>query len=292
MRQASIKKDRLPLAPPMLRLLREALLYVLAALALYLLVALATYHQSDSSWTHVGSSGLTRNAGGRAGAWLSDALYAGFGYLALLFPMMLAFAAWRAVRAQERIADRLTRGLVVSGLVLTLVGGCGLADLAMVHNPWALPFSSGGLLGHVVGRVLVHTFSNVGASIFLLAVFLAGITLFTQLSWLAVMDRIGGAVFTAGAWLRSHAGTMVDRVVGRKARARRREVVAQEKKVLDEHPAPRIEPIVRPEVSVRAERERQVPLFKAPLVPGELPPLALLDPPDPPKTSFTGQTLP
>ena len=291
MRQASVKKDRLPLAPPMLRLLREALLYLLAALALYLLVALATFHHDDRSWSHVGSGGLTRNAGGRAGAWLSDALYAGFGYLALLFPLMLAFGAWRAVRQRETPGDRLTRALVGAGLLLTLVGGCGLADLAISDNPFALPFSSGGLLGHVTGKVLIHAFSPVGASIFLLAVFLAGMTLFTQLSWLAVMDRIGAGLFAAGSWARERVGTLVDRFVGRKARARRRVVVAQDKRVLDEHPAPRIEPIVRPEVSVRAERERQVPLFKAPLVAGELPPLALLDPPDPPKTSFTGQTL-
>ena len=75
MAQATWKRDpRPPLAPKVLRLVREASLYLLVAVTVYLLVALWTYHTSDPGWSHSGAGGRVQNLGGRAGAWLADVL--------------------------------------------------------------------------------------------------------------------------------------------------------------------------------------------------------------------------
>ena len=77
-----------------------------------------------------------------------------------------------------------------SGFVLTVLGAGGLASLHFSTNG-DLPFTSGGVLGNFVGHGLAGSFSFTGATIFLLAVFFAGVTLFTGLSWLKVMDLTG-----------------------------------------------------------------------------------------------------
>ncbi|MDA8419796.1 MAG: DNA translocase FtsK, partial [Pseudomonadota bacterium] len=87
-------------------------------------------------------------------------------------------------------------------------------------------------------------------------------------------------------------GVLADHLAGLRARRVRQETVAVEKKVLEKHPPPRIEPVLKtPEQGVRIEREKQVPLFTDLPASGELPPLSLLDPPDEAKVSFSDQTL-
>ncbi|MHB8414502.1 MAG: DNA translocase FtsK [Acidiferrobacteraceae bacterium] len=292
MGHVSYKKERLPLAPPLVRLVREVGLYLFGAAALYLLLALSTYHAGDPSWSHVGAPGGVRNVGGRAGAWIADLLYVAFGYVAFLFPAMLSYAAWRMLRVRAAPpGERRAQLLGWIGFVLTLLGGCGLADLAVYHNPLRLPFSAGGLLGHLVGGMLSGAFSAVGATIFLLAVFLSGVTLFTRLSWLALMDRTGAFIFAAASWIRDEAGATYDRIYGRKARQQRRETVAKERRVIAAQPPVRIEPVVRPIQGERIERERQAPLFKTPLARGELPPLSLLDEPGERKHQLSDDAL-
>ncbi len=48
--QATRNKNGPPLTPRILRLLREAALYVLGAVAIYLLISLWTYYTSDPTW--------------------------------------------------------------------------------------------------------------------------------------------------------------------------------------------------------------------------------------------------
>ncbi len=294
-RQATWKKPaRVPLAPRITRLVREAALYVLGAVALYLLVALWTYHPNDPSWSHSGAVDRVSNAGGYAGAWLADLLFNIFGYAAYLFPLMIAFAGWRIFthRRDYGPSDVRAQALAGGGFVLALLGGCGLAGLHYAGAAAEMPFASGGWLGQLVSSALVAGFSFVGATIFLLALFLSGVTLFTGLSWLRLMDEVGRLacrLFDAVVYLGS---TTVDRAIGWHARRKRRETVAEEVKVLNEHPAPRIEPVIeRVPTSARAEREKQVPLFEVAGA-GELPPLSLLDNPETQKgPQFSKQSL-
>jgi len=292
--QATWKRDpRPPLAPKVLHLVREAGFYVLAAITVYLLLALWTYNSSDPGWWHSGTPGPVRNLGGKAGAWLSDALLHLFGYVAFIFPLLVGAVTARVFlnRKRESPQDARVTALTLLGFAFTVLGAGGLAGLHYTSMS-GLPFTSGGLLGDWVGQGLAGPFSFVGATIFLLAVFFAGFTLFTGLSWLRLMDATG----KWGLWLyeqtREQVSNLIDYVIGLRARKQRRENVAEEKKVLAKHAPPRIEPVIKPIVkSERVEREKQVPLFEVPAGSGELPPLKLLDPAEGSKVAYSKETL-
>ncbi|MEK7696687.1 MAG: DNA translocase FtsK, partial [Pseudomonadota bacterium] len=135
-------------------------------------------------------------------------------------------------------------------------------------------------------------FSFTGATLFLLALFLSGATLPTGLSWLKLMDRLGHLGIGGAQRAREFISTQMDRLIGMRAKKQRREVLEEDKKVLEKHPAPRIEPVVpRVKEGKRAQQERQAPLF---VTPGskELPPLSLLDPAEKSKAQqFSKQSL-
>jgi len=120
----------------------------------------------------------------------------------------------------------------------------------------------------------------------LLALFLSGFSLFTGLSWVSIMDSTGYWTLWLGGRLASSARRFSEYRQTRLAK-RQREVqskVARRRK--KERVAPRIEPmVVPPEHSVRAQKERQVPLFDLPTDASGLPPLGLLD--EPPKSRHT-----
>jgi S-DNA-T family DNA segregation ATPase FtsK/SpoIIIE len=292
--QATWKKTAIPLTPRILRLLREAALYVLGAIALYLLIAFWTYQPSDPAWSHRGPSMAVGNAGGRVGAWVADVMFSLFGYIAYLFPIMLAVSAWRIYlhRKDPETVGWGQRLIVSGGFILALLGACGLAGLHFAQTKTGMPFASGGWLGNSVGSGLVSAFSFIGATVLLLAIFLAGVTIFSGLSWLVVMDRVGQGSMWLYEKARELTDDLIDRVHGMRARKQRRETVAEEKKVLDKHVPPRIEPVIpKAQPSKRVEREKQVPLFDLP-APGELPPLSLLDPADKSKApQFSKQSL-
>ena len=294
MAQATWKRDpRPPLAPKVLRLVREASLYILVAITVYLLVSLWTYHASDPGWSHSGAGGRVQNLGGRAGAWLADVLLNLFGYVAFLFPVLAGVAAVRVFlnRKSDGPQDRRVTALITAGFVLTVLGAGGLASLHFADNS-ALPFTSGGVLGNWVGQGLAGPFSFVGATIVLLGMFFAGFTLFTGLSWLKLMDATGRASFALVARAREAASALVDYAIGLRAKRQRRETVAEDKKVLEKHAPPRIEPVIKPIVkSERVEREKQVPLFEVPEGASELPPLKLLDPAEASKVAYSKDAL-
>lgn len=262
------------------RRLRESALFVLGALALYLLICLASYHPGDPGWSSTGQAGDVQNVGGVLGAWLADFGLFLFGYLAYLFPLMLAFAGWLVYRGRperEQGWAELVSRLV--GFALTMGAGTGLAQLHFSAAAGAVPLASGGVLGNLVAGSMVAIAGLTGATLFLLALFLVGITLFTGLSWLAVMDGVGRFTLDAIVWLRRRREWYEDWRAGRRARARRDEQLRTHTEKRKRKSPPRIEPSMsRLETSPRLEKERQQPLFDS-LPAGTLPPLSLLDEP-------------
>jgi len=292
--QATRNKTSSSLTPSILRLLREAALYVLGAVALYLLISLWTFSVTDTSWSHLGSSNSVSNLGGRAGAWLSDVLFNLFGYVAYLFPIMIGISGWRIyLHRKDPAPTGLKHRMLMTGSFLgAMIGACGLAGLHFAQSRTGMPFASGGWLGNAVGYGLASNFSFTGATLFLLALFLASVTIYTGLSWLKFMDSVGQWSFVLADWTYRFASGQIDRLIGMRARRERREVVQEDKKVMEKHTPPRIEPVIaKPAPSKRAEKEKQVPLFDLP-APGELPPLSLLDPAEKDKApQFSKQSL-
>jgi S-DNA-T family DNA segregation ATPase FtsK/SpoIIIE len=250
---------------------------ITTAVAIYLLLSLTTYDPADPGWSQVGTAGPMRNRGGAVGAWLADVGLYLFGYLAYLFPAMAALAGWHLVRARPGagVAPGYGAASRVSGFVLTVVSGSGLATLHFAAG--GLPLDAGGALGDLVARGLAGAVSPMGATLFLLALFLIGVTLFTGLSWIALMDLIGRHTLAALDALAALPRRAVEAARARRAREARQAVVKRQQVRAARRASPRIEAPAGPVApSLRVDRERQVPLFDLPGDP-QLPPLTLLD---------------
>jgi S-DNA-T family DNA segregation ATPase FtsK/SpoIIIE len=134
-----------------------------------------------------------------------------------------------------------------------------------------------------ISTPLLQTTGSLGSTLFLLAMFLVGLTLFAGISWFRVMDLTGRYTLASAAWIGASVVGMRDWFAGRRAKAERVEVRKADSVRQKSKPLLKIEPqIIAPESmpSDRAKREKQQPLFKN-LPAGSLPPLELLD--DPPE---------
>ena len=285
MAQASqIWSDWMPwLRGPLGRGSREALFIIVSALAFYLALSLFTYHPGDPSWSHSGHVDGIANRGGVVGAWLADVLLWLFGAFAYLFPFMLAHAGWtasRSGRSHKGSSNGIHWTTRAAGGIATLGAGCALASLHY-HGYTGLPLDAGGIVGRLLGGNLAGAFSPLGATVFLLALFLTGFTLFTGLSWLTVMDLTGRFTLNALGFVAEAGRRSLSRLEAHRARRKRSAKRSAEKVRKSRRKAPRIEPpLPKVERSLREVRERQEPLFEPTPEQSTLPELSLLDEPE------------
>lgn len=201
---AAVKR---PLSAKVVRGIKESLFFLFIAISLYLFIALFTYSPLDPGWSHSISETIDpsqlHNRGGKFGAWFSDLFLYLFGYLGFLFPTMLLYSGWLVYRGRNE--QDVFHGWHVTlrsiGFILTIIAGTGLSSMHFTHPSVIFPLNAGGILGEVTATQLQQLFSFVGATLLLLTLFLIGITLFTGLSWLWLMDTIGAAVINANKWL-------------------------------------------------------------------------------------------
>jgi len=262
------------------RRLQEGAFLLLLAVAAYFLLALVTYSAEDPGWSYTGPREQVFNAGGPMGAWFADVFLSLFGFWAYLLPLMVGWSGWLILR-ERNDADGVNIHLMAlrwTGFFITIGAGSALTSLHIPAESLALPGGSGGILGTFLKSGLVSIFSSAGSSLLLLALLASGFTLFTGISWLQVMDGIGGLTLKsmrviANLWDRS-----LDARHAREARKRRSDAVKLEQKKVEKRKPPKIEPVLRKvKPGKRVEKEKQVPLFES-SVEGDLPPLALLDP--------------
>jgi S-DNA-T family DNA segregation ATPase FtsK/SpoIIIE len=279
------------LSQPVVRALRESALLLFGMLALILLTALATYDPHDPGFSFTGEAARVNNAIGPVGAWFADVLLFLFGRAAFLFPIMLALAGWVIYRAHNTpdIKSRSTLTFRGIGFVLTLATSCGLATLHWSGD--GLPSTAGGVLGSLVGNGLASALSFLGATLLMLALWLAGVSLFLGVSWFNVMDGLGNGVLRGIDWLRQRIANSREQAQGRERKQARAENIREEQKRSASRAPPRIEPVIpAPERSERVEREKQVALFETPKS-TELPALSLLDDPPPRESGYSAEAL-
>jgi len=272
--------------------LRESAAIALAFIALVLFTALASYSAQDPGFSFSGSGAtVIHNRIGPIGAWVADALFFLFGRPAFLFPIMIGvfcFSLVRNLKHPER-GSRVNTAVRVGGFVLMLIASCGLVTLHWQAG--ALRQSAGGVVGKLVGGELAAGLSLLGATLLMIAAWMAGISLAFGVSWLTVMDRLGAWTWGAVAYLRERMSTARDVAEGRERRQARKEIVLTEQKKSAARQPPRIEaPTPAFEKSERVEKERQVPLFEAPKS-SELPPLKMLDDPPTREPSYSAEAL-
>ena len=260
---------------------------MLAGVSLIMLLALMSYNPLDPAFSVVGDTAAVTNRMGPAGAWFADIALLLFGQSAFLFPILVLLAGVFLFRDQQVASSRTALLLRGTGFLLVVSMSSGLATLHF--QAAALRETAGGLLGQGVGFGLEYLLGLLGATVLMLVLWLAAVSLATGVSWVAIMDHTGRAVL-AGV---TEVNIAINRVriwlEGRRAKQQRQELVTKSRsrpKIL-----PRIEPTLeKVEVSARSERERQVPLFEPPAS-SELPTLALLDDAPPKEGGYSAEAL-
>ncbi|KTC22504.1 cell division protein FtsK [Pseudomonas putida] len=306
--------------------LKEGALIAMGALCLYLWMALLTYDQADPGFSHTSNVEQVQNAAGRAGAFFADVLFMVLGYFAYIFPLLLAIKTWQIFR--ERHQPWQWSGWLFSwrliGLVFLVLSGAALAHIHF-HSAPSLPASAGGALGESLGDLAKNALNVQGSTLMFIALFLFGLTVFTDLSWFKVMDITGKITLdlfelfqgAANRWWTGRnerkrlvaqlreVDEQVHDVVAPVVPDRREQLKAKERIIerdtaLSKHVAEReqhVPPVIMPapakapEPSKRVQKEKQAPLFVDSAIEGTLPPISILDPAEKKKVNYSPESL-
>jgi len=280
-RKAVVKNSQTPLPPKLASLLREAWWLLMAVAAVYLVLVLASYSAQDPSWSHSSSDPTVRNYGGAFGAWLSDMLLYIFGLSAWwLVVFCLVAIAW-GYRRMETMGFRLNPMTLAAmgGFFLLLLSSASVEGIVLADKQLNLPLAPGGMLGHWLGKAVSHGLGLSGAYLLLSVIGAIGFSLFTGLSWLDIMEKIGGTLEDGVLKLWHGWQARKDREIGRETAQQREAKVSTEKKKQEDKTPVRIEAtLAEVPLSPKAQKPVQQSLFADPNS-GELPGLSLLEAP-------------
>ena len=184
--------------------LRESALIAIGVVALVLFVALVSYSPGDHAYSSTGA--FAGNA--PVGAYVADLLFFVFGRPAFLFPVMLGVACWmvfRRVKGEPGSGSRANTAVRIVGFLLVLFSSCGLTTLHW--NTGELHESAGGIAGEMIGLNLRDGVGFLGATLLLIAAWMAGLSLAFHVSWLTIIDRLGAWAWSTVSWVRTSLAT-------------------------------------------------------------------------------------
>jgi S-DNA-T family DNA segregation ATPase FtsK/SpoIIIE len=289
-----------PLPNRLLRLLSEARWLGFAVISVYLTLIFFTFSVQDPGWSHATSVNRASNWGGLIGAWLADLFLYIFGFSAWWFCVALIALVWVSYK---QLANRFLLQKTVNpahryeplirgcGFVLLMLGSSGLEFVRMYTLKAQLPRAPGGVLGELFGGSAQTAFGFNGSTLIMLMLFGLGFSLCFHVSWMAVAEKLGGALEGIAEWAVAFYAARQDRKVGQEAAFKREGVVVQERARIIESPPIHIEPqvVVVPR-SERMEKEKQVSLFLD-MPDTNLPPLSILDEPPLNQETVSVETL-
>jgi S-DNA-T family DNA segregation ATPase FtsK/SpoIIIE len=278
-----------------IRRLQESAFLLSILLAVFLAACLLSYSPMDPGPFATTAADQVSNTGRILGAWLANFFLFLTGYVAYLLPPLVVYAGWSIWSERSGgVLDGLVGWAIrISGLVLFVLAATGLAYMHAQPEAGLMPAGGGGVIGQQVAAPLLNLSGALGSTLFLLAMMLVGITLYTGLSWFWVMDMIGKFTLAAVDWATASVQGMRDWFAGRRARAHREEVRKIDTERRKDKPKPKIEPQLALEPapkSQRVAREKQQVLFEN-LPAGSLPPLKMLDDPPEQKSGYSTEAL-
>lgn len=269
-------------------LLAEVAQIIVLVVVGYLCVCLLSYSPADPGPTHTGSGDAINNLGGRVGAWIADLLFNVFGRAAYFILGLSAIVVWRTYRRASTRRDFL---FPTVGFGITMIGASGLEHLYFPAHESPI-FEAGGIVGQYATQVLQNNLGHIGLTILLLGLFIAGLTLFGQLAWFAIMDHIGWQIFRGADWLRAWMQHSIELTHGYRSRHERQRTVTTLRRNLAARKPPRIEPQLNTPASAKPPPAgRQDTLLPEPTDPTTHPELSLLETPTPPERGYSREHL-
>jgi len=213
LRGSAAQRGAAPLSPRFARLVRESIWFAIVAVLAYVALILASYSPGDPAWSYSGDGSPIVNRGGAIGAWLADLLLYLFGISAwwlVVAGVAITIASFRRIAHPELETDH-PRWLGTIGFALVLVASSAIEALRFWKLGATLPIGPGGAIGDALGSMLTRGLGYNGATLLLVAAFLGGFSLFSGLSWLKLMERIGAALEGLVAWARRKREERLDR---------------------------------------------------------------------------------
>lgn len=175
--------------------IKEAAMIIVVAIAVFCGIALFSYHLTDPGWTTI-SNMPVQNLAGRFGARIADFLLSLFGFFAYLFPVLLLYGDWVIFRERHETMPKnhLLWIIRLIGAILVFLSGSTLSNLLLAKLAQYTPQGAGGIIGASLQAQLVPSLNFYGSLLVLVAVLLIGITLFSGLSWLKLLQYAALAV--------------------------------------------------------------------------------------------------
>jgi len=260
--------------------LREVAFLGFIASGLFFLISLITFSNEDAGWTHSGSVQTVSNACGVFGAWIADFTLSCFGLVAYLFPVIIFWQGYLVYTRGRQGREKMIIALQWIGSIATIISGAALMNLYLLRIGIELPSNTGGILGQETGNALLVVLGNSGATLLLLVILLAGVTLVTGLSWVALIDAIGKyTVLICQFFGSSVLSFLQDRSVKRAQIPVNNPVRSDPKRKISAKAIPAVEkPAEKPQPVIKSSfPPKKQPVVKYDASQGVLPSLELLD---------------
>ncbi|MBS0321923.1 MAG: DNA translocase FtsK 4TM domain-containing protein [Proteobacteria bacterium] len=274
-------------SPRATRLMQESWWLLVVAAIAYLALILASYTRNDPGFSYSGPEASVQNRGGVVGAWLSDLMLYLFGLSAwwwVVAGAVLIATSYRHLKHPDAERDH-PFAMAAIGFGLTLFSSSAIESVRLWRMAATLPQAPGGLFGEWLGGMATHALGFNGGTLLLITLLAVGLSLFTGLSWLRLMERIGIGCERLVDWTRRKRDERNDRLIGAQAAAERDAVFERTREDVEERqPIVVVPPVTKVEKSERVVREKQRPLFTD-MPDSPLPPLSLLE--DAPAASET-----
>lgn len=195
------KPQQPPSPPPSRGIRREVALIMGIAVAIYIVMILASHSASDPSFNNTFEGDEIDNLGGQVGAHISDMLLNTLGIAAfIIVPSILLKCAllYRspALPREAVVSEYISQ---VMGFVLFLIASAALETLRFHGHGMDLPSHPGGVVGYGLGKLFLNTVGFQGSTLFMIAIWLSGLCLFTGISAMGTLEAVGAAVTRAGA---------------------------------------------------------------------------------------------
>ena len=282
-------------------LLREGYIFGLFTLSVTLFLSLISYSNDDRSFHVINSSESVANLLGSAGAYTSDILLAVFGITAFLLPLLLAIKSFQLFMSPSQKVygsmDILVIWLRVIGFILLLVSATTFVNIHYGDFKSDYPSGLGGYIGVFLGEHVVSVFGYIGGTILLIFIFMFGLTVFADISWVNLIKFIANSLVSLSLNLKSR---FARRSLARREQKKSKQVINQRSEKLkkasefldNRDPVVVKRSNIHSAESTRATKEKQQNLFPDADLGDVLPQLNLLDAADKSKTiGYTNDSL-
>ncbi|MBN1274207.1 MAG: DNA translocase FtsK [Candidatus Aminicenantes bacterium] len=220
-------------------------------LSLITLISVAGFHPADPSWTHSTSPEIkAHNFMGKVGAVLADLIFQLFGFTAYLFPVLLGFYGFLAIKKEtgKRIFFQVTIPLFLFFYICAF-----LSVLAPEISFKGTHIRSGGLFGLMISQFLIKYFNHFGTVVLLAGIFFVIVILTTHISPKKLFHFLSGLFRFAFKEVRIG----VTRPLKEKAESKKKEPRPAKEKTETKKRPEKTEPKLKPSIDLPRDKQQR-----------------------------------